>query len=186
MDLDTLYSKYDKDESFKHLRLPGIQLVRGEGALFPGGVMFVGEAPGMHENTTGRPFVGVAGSVLNRMLDHIGCPRHLVYLTNLLKYRPMNPENRDPTPYEVGQSVPYLTQEINLVNPKIIVPLGRHATRVFFPGVSVRNVRGKVNKRNGRLVIPTYHPAYIAYNSDKEEVLKAQFETIRDVILKGA
>lgn len=176
---------YDGDPKFEHMRIRrfDIRLVPGRGSLDPYGVMFVGEAPGENENRTGTPFIGAAGKIWEELLESIlKLKRSDVYITNVVKYRPMNPENRDPTPYEIHSSLPYLTQEINLLQPKVIVPLGRIATRAFYPGVQAKMLRGKVLSRNGRLVIPTYHPAAITYNRNLKPALITQFEEIASVI----
>lgn len=186
--IDDVYWDYEKDPHFERMRLqvPGINLVPGQGPV-PCQLMIIGEAPGGEENDKKKPFVGIAGQTLNEMLDMIDIPREYWFVTNIVKYRPMHPPNRNPTAYEISASLPYLTREVNIVNPTIIVPVGRIATQVFYPGIDPKHLRGKVHKRKGRLIIPTYHPAAVSYPGATHirKTLTQQFELIRDVILQG-
>jgi DNA polymerase len=144
--------------------------------------MFIGEAPGANENTQQIPFVGKAGEIWEQLLDSIDLKRQDVYITNVVKYQPMRPTNRDPSPYEVSNSLPYLTEEVNLVNPKVIVPMGRFATRAFYPDKDASHTRGKVLERRGRYVAPIYHPAAAGYNEVLLPKLEKQFRTIRRLL----
>lgn len=120
-------------------------------------LMFIGEGPGFHEDRQGRPFVGPAGQFLDGLLASIGTNRRQVFIANMIKCRP--PENRDPMPHEISACQKYLERQIELVNPKLIVTLGRFSLGYFFPGESISRARGRVREKNGRRVYPVMHPA---------------------------
>jgi uracil-DNA glycosylase family 4 len=121
-------------------------------------LMFVGEAPGFHEDRLGKPFVGAAGKLLDAMLAGIGLDRSKCVICNVLKCRP--PGNRDPQPDEIESCSPYLRAQIELISPKVIVTLGNFATRYILQRqVSISRVRGGVFSAFGAKVIPTFHPA---------------------------
>ena len=123
-------------------------------------LMFIGEGPGYHEDLQGEPFVGAAGQLLNRMLAEIGIDRGDVYIANVILCRP--PGNRDPLPDEIEACTPWLLEKLELIDPRIIVTLGNFATR-FILGrpVSISRVRGERFTWEGRIVIPTFHPAAV-------------------------
>jgi uracil-DNA glycosylase family 4 len=131
--------------------------------MVPGGgsataeVMFVGEAPGATEDALGRPFVGRAGQLLDELLGAAGLERAGVYITNVVKARP--PGNRDPRADEVAHHMPWLEAELALVQPRLVVPLGRHALAHFAPGVKISDAHGTVRTERGRTLFPLYHPA---------------------------
>ncbi len=142
------------------------QVVFGEGDP-DARLMFVGEAPGADEDRLGRPFVGKAGQLLNRILEAAGIPRESVYITNVVKCRP--PGNRTPLPDEIKTcSNLWLLPEIELVKPQIIVPLGSVAAQ-FFLGkkVPITRARGQWFEWNGILVFPMFHPAYLLRNPSR-------------------
>jgi uracil-DNA glycosylase len=120
-------------------------------------IMFIGEAPGWHENQQGKPFVGPAGQLLDELLASINLKRAGVFITNVIKCRP--PENRDPLPEEIAACAPYLEQQIALIKPKVIVTLGRYSMAKFFGGESISRIHGQPRKIEGVLVFPMYHPA---------------------------
>ncbi|HZA61046.1 MAG TPA: uracil-DNA glycosylase [Actinomycetota bacterium] len=121
-------------------------------------LMFIGEGPGYHEDVQGLPFVGAAGQLLNRLLSEIGLRREDVYIANVVKCRP--PGNRDPLPDEIESCTPYLMAQIELIDPRVIVTLGNFATRFILDRpVAISRVRGQKQVWNGRIVIPTFHPA---------------------------
>jgi uracil-DNA glycosylase family 4 len=120
-------------------------------------VMLVGEAPGRQEDETGRPFVGAAGRFLDRLLEKAGLARDEVFITNVLKARP--PGNRSPKPPEIAHSRPWLDRQVELVDPLLVVALGRHALGVFLPGRKITEARGKLALAGGRAVFPTLHPS---------------------------
>lgn len=132
--------------------------------------MFVGEAPGADEDAQGEPFVGRAGQLLNAMLFAMGLKREEVYIANVLKCRP--PGNRDPQPGEVEQCEPYLIRQIELIGPKLIVALGRHAAHSLLKTeLPLANLRGQRQSYHGTPLIVTYHPAYLLRNpADKRKV----------------
>ena len=116
------------------------QLVLGDGNP-DADIVFIGEAPGKKEDETGTPFVGASGKFLNEMLASINLDRQDVYITNIVKYRP--PNNRDPKPEEKKAFLPYLLAQIAVIEPKVIIPLGRHSMNVFLPGAKISEVHGK-------------------------------------------
>jgi DNA polymerase len=125
-------------------------------------LMFIGEAPGFHEDRQGEPFVGAAGQLLNRLLSEIGVPREDVYINNVILCRP--PGNRDPLPDELEACKPWLDERIALIDPVVIVTLGNWATRYILGSqVSISRVRGQRFPWNGRTVIPTFHPAAVLH-----------------------
>lgn len=132
-------------------------------------VMFIGEAPGENEAIQGKPFVGRAGKLLTLGLNKLGLPRESVYITNVCKHRPAN--NRTPTPLEQSIcSTKFLAKELQIVDPKVIVPLGNPAMRFFLgAGQSISRTRGKWYQYDGRLVLPMFHPAYVLRNPDRSE-----------------
>lgn len=156
-------------------------------------IMFIGEAPGQREDEQGRPFVGPAGKFLDELLGSIGLKREDVYITNVVKYRP--PNNRDPTPEEKEQCMPWLKQEIALVNPRVIVPLGRHALGHFFTKLSISDAHGKPHTLRpvrtdfgpgGRAqgdtppmtVFPIYHPAAALHQGALRQALFDDFQAL--------
>ncbi len=147
-----------KNEILEDRLLPllGGNLVFGEGSP-EAEVMFIGEAPGYYEDLQGRPFVGRAGKLLDTLLEEIGWKRANVYITNIVKRRP--PENRDPLPDEVAAYRPYLTKQIDIIDPKLIVPLGRFSMNLFLPDAKISRDQGKVFKKGARIIMPVYHPA---------------------------
>ncbi len=134
-------------------------------------VMFVGEGPGFDEDRQGLPFVGRSGRFLNENLERIGIRREDVYITNIVKCRP--PNNRDPEPNEIAACSDYLTRQLDLINPRIIVTLGRHSMGRWLPGASITKVHGqRKNIGRGRVLLPMFHPAAALRN----EEWRAQFE----------
>lgn len=140
----------------KSLPLRESNLVFGEGNI-DCEVMFVGEAPGFHENEKRRPFVGRGGQLLTKQIEAIGWRREKVYITNIVKRRP--PENRDPLPEEIEAYKPYLTKQIEIINPKVIVPLGRFSMNYFLPEAKITRDQGQVFKLGEMLIVPMFHPA---------------------------
>lgn len=138
------------------LKKTATNLVFGEGNP-DSKVVFIGEAPGFHEDKLGRPFVGVAGRLLDKLLLANNLKRSEVYITNMVKYRP--PENRDPLPSELEKFGPYLDQQLEIINPQVIVTLGRFSMTKFLPGEKIGQVHGKPVRKFGRIILPLYHPA---------------------------
>ena len=142
-------------------------------------IMFKGEAPGQKEDELRRPFVGAAGKFLDELLASIGLKREEVYISNVVKYRP--PDNRDPTDEEKEQCMPWLQLEIRIVQPKIIVPLGRHALGHFFPKLGITHGHGKPQKMNESLtVFPIYHPAAALHNGGLRQTLLDDFAALKE------
>jgi len=147
------------------------------------GVMFVGEAPGADEDAQGVPFVGRAGQFLTRIIEKgMGVDRSEVYIANVLKCRP--PENRDPKVEEKGLCTAWLDRQIELVNPRVIVPLGRHAA-VHLTGkdLSMGRLRGQVHRVGGRPIVPTYHPSYLIRQEGSESYVRTKKLVWEDVQL---
>jgi DNA polymerase len=141
-------------------------------------IMFIGEAPGQKEDELGRPFVGAAGNFLDELLKSINLERKDVYISNVVKFRP--PENRDPTPEEKEQCMPWLMLEMALIKPKIVVPLGRHALGHFLNKISISDAHGKAHKLNdGMWIFPIYHPAAALHNGGLRQALYDDFSALK-------
>lgn len=151
------------------------QLVMGDGNP-EANVVFIGEAPGKNEDLQGTPFVGAAGKFLNEMLASIDLQRSDVYITNIVKYRP--PNNRDPYPAEIEAFKPFLEWQLDIISPKLIVFLGRHAMNVFLPDQRIGQVHGKALRKNGKVYMPLYHPAAALYNGGMRTTLLEDFGRI--------
>ncbi len=144
------------------------QLVPGDGAA-DARVMFIGEAPGASEDKQGRPFVGRAGKLLDELLAEAGLTRGDVYVTNVVKARP--PGNRDPKAPEVAHHMPWLEQELGLVRPEVVVPLGRHALAHFTDGVKISDVHGTLIVERDRAIFPWFHPSAALHRQPLREVV---------------
>jgi uracil-DNA glycosylase len=139
-------------------------------------LMFIGEAPGFHEDRQGEPFVGAAGQLLNRLLGEIGLAREDVYIANVLRCRP--PGNRDPEPDEIEACTPWLVETISLIQPRLIVTLGNFATKyVLQTRQGITRTRGQVHAWHGRTVIPTFHPAAILHGGGERS---RQFQDMQE------
>ncbi len=158
--------------------------VPGEGSL-DAKIMFIGEAPGYWEDVKGKPFVGAAGKLLDKLLAGIGLSREEVFIGNILKCRP--PGNRDPQPEEVRACTPYLDRQIRIIRPKIIVTLGRYASAYIFSkaGISfsgISKVHGKIYHADvldlDVTLIPMYHPAVALYNAKLKSALEEDFRIL--------
>lgn len=168
------------------LKKTALRAVPGTGSA-SARILFVGEAPGKKEDETGEPFVGAAGKFLNEMLASIGLNRSDIYITNVVKYRP--PENRDPLPEEVAACWPWLRAQIELIDPAIIVLLGRHALERFVPGKRISSEHGQAFRRTvpdlGTYVFfALYHPAAALYNGSMRETLLKDFAKIPKILKK--
>lgn len=142
-------------------------------------LLFIGEAPGKKEDELGMPFMGAAGKLLTTLLDSINMTREDVYITNIVKYRP--PENRDPTSEEKKQCAPWLQQEIDCINPAILVPLGRHALQYFVPKAVIGEVHGTaIPLQKNRWLFPLYHPAAAMYNGSLRQTLFSDAKALQD------
>ncbi|MGD9577659.1 MAG: uracil-DNA glycosylase family protein [Syntrophorhabdus sp.] len=146
-------------------------------------VMFIGEAPGVDEDIQGRPFVGRAGKLLDQLFEHIGLRREDVYICNVLKCRP--PNNRDPEESEIIACKDYLFSQIELIKPKIICTLGRHAYNTLMNvDERITKVRGIVKAFKGITLLPTYHPSFLLRNQDKIKEAWEDMEHLKQ-LLKG-
>ena len=143
-------------------------------------LMFIGEGPGFHEDRQGRPFVGPAGQLLEGLLASIGTNRDGVFIANMVKCRP--PDNRDPEPSEISACSKYLERQIELVNPKLIVTLGRFSLGRFFPGESVTRARGKLRHKDGRHIFPVLHPAAALRRPELRKTLVEDFRAIAGIL----
>ncbi len=145
-------------------------------------VMFIGEGPGFWEDKQGRPFVGQAGKLLDKLLELIKLPRKEVFIGNVIKHRP--PENRDPLPEEIEACAPFLDQQIAIIDPRIIVTLGRFSLNKFFPGEYISRIHGQARvidfAGKKRIVIPMYHPAAALRSSIIMEEVKKDFQKIEN------
>ena len=163
-------------------------VVPGEGSE-DADILFIGEAPGWHEDQQGRPFVGPAGHFLDELLRSIGLTRDDVYIANVIKCRP--PTNRDPLPSEMIACRKWLDRQIELIRPKMIVTLGRYSLAQFFPGSSIGKVHGTARKKDGIIHFAMYHPAAALHQQSlrqtiQEDMLKiprllAQAEEVEEV-----
>ena len=154
-------------------------VVPGEGPQNPK-IMFIGEGPGFHEDRQGRPFVGPAGKFLEELLAAIDMERQDVYITNIIKCRP--PGNRDPLPEEVESCRPWLDEQINLLDPDLIVTLGRHSMARFFPGEAIGKMHGTARSIDGRLVFAMYHPAAALHQQRLRDTLIEDMKKIPGVL----
>jgi uracil-DNA glycosylase len=149
--------------------------VPGEGD-YGAEVMFIGEGPGYHEDRQGRPFVGNAGQFLNELLGLAGLSRRDVFIANVVKCRP--PNNRDPNPDEMSACAPYLDRQIALVNPRIIVTLGRYSMARFFPGERISQIHGRARVIDGRMCVAMYHPAAGLHQASLADVIRSDFRKL--------
>jgi DNA polymerase len=154
-------------------------LVPGEGSA-TAKVMLVGEAPGAREDESGRPFVGGAGRLLDRLLEEAGLERGDVFITNVVKARP--PGNRDPKADEVAHHLPWLEAQLDVIRPTLLVPLGRHALARFAPDVKITQTHGQVIERDGRTLFPMFHPAAALRNPRLRETLHEDARALRDAL----
>ncbi|MGB8982337.1 MAG: uracil-DNA glycosylase [Anaerolineales bacterium] len=144
-------------------------------------IMFIGEGPGFHENEQGRPFVGAAGKFLDQLLEQAGVTRADVWITNVVKCRP--PGNRDPLPEEVETCTSnYLQHQIRIVDPSIIVTLGRFSMSLFFKGAKITQVHGQMRKVADRFVIAMYHPAAALHQMSLKPAIMADFAKLPDLL----
>ncbi len=168
----------------------GYRVVFGEGDP-QAQVMFIGEAPGRQEALAGRPFVGAAGKVLDSLLKSVGLDRGKVYITNVLKDRP--PDNRDPRREEIALYIPFLRRQIEIIQPRVIVTLGRFAMEFIFEEFDMPQQGGSISELHGQsleakaaygsiIVLPLFHPAVTFYRREQKEVLKKDFLALREAL----
>lgn len=164
------------------------QLVMGDGNV-NADIVLIGEAPGKSEDEQGIPFIGASGRFLNDMLAAANMQRSDVYITNIVKYRP--PNNRDPTNEEKQEFWPYLASQLEIINPKVIVTLGRHSMEFFLPDARIGDIHGSAvkkevsyhdNTQHEWLIVPLYHPAAALYNGSLRQTLIDDFVKIPRLI----
>jgi DNA polymerase len=153
--------------------------VPGEGPA-DADIILVGEAPGFNEDKQGRPFVGAAGRFLEELLGIAGLKRTDVFITNIVKHRP--PNNRDPLPAELNACFPYLARQIELIDPRLIVTLGRHSLATFFPGSLISRAHGTVREKEGRYYFHMYHPAAALHQDRLRQTLTDDMTKLAEFI----
>ena len=165
-------------------------LHRGRTRAVPGegpedaGIMFIGEAPGFHEDQQGRPFVGAAGRFLEELLESIGLKREDVFITNVIKCRP--PGNRDPLPEEIEACRPYLDRQIELLQPQLVVTLGRFSMARAFPKARISRIHGQPRKVGGVIYYPMYHPAAALHQPGLRRTVVEDMRRIPELIERAA
>ena len=181
--LDELRQTIIDHDVCPELAAQATQLVMGDGNP-DADIVFIGEAPGKNEDEQGLPFVGAAGKFLNEMLAAAGMTRGDVYITNIVKYRP--PNNRDPLPEEKKAFWPYLLEQLQIIEPKIVVTLGRHSMEYFLPGQYISKIHGQPKRiqLDGHkiVIIPLYHPAAALYNGSMRQTLIDDFMRMPEII----
>jgi len=173
--LDEIENKILANNVTPELASSATQLVFGSGNP-DAQIVIIGEAPGKKEDLLGQPFVGAAGKFLDEMLGTIGFERKDIYITNIVKYRP--PNNRDPLPDEKSAFMPYLESQLEVIQPKLIITLGRHSLNCFLPDLIISKVHGQLQKFNERFLLPLYHPAAALYNGGLRQTLIEDFRQI--------
>jgi len=180
MTLDLLRSSLVDCQRCKLAKLGRTQVVFGTGNP-NASIMFVGEAPGFYEDRQGEPFVGAAGKLLNELLTSAGLSRSQVYIANVIKCRP--PNNRDPEPDEVDTCKPFLMQQIDTINPKVICTLGNWATRTLLGrNVGITKVRGHAIRHEQYILFPLLHPAAALHQGNLREPLVEDFQKLKEFL----
>ena len=181
--LTALHNKILQDTVCPELAAQATQLVMGDGNP-DADIVLIGEAPGKKEDEQGVPFVGAAGKFLNEMLASAGMNREDVYITNIVKYRP--PNNRDPSPEEKKAFWPYLLKQLQIIEPKIVVTLGRHSMEYFLPGQYISKIHGQPKRiqlgDHEIVIVPLYHPAAALYNGSMRQTLIDDFMRMPEII----
>jgi DNA polymerase len=158
------------------------KVVPGEGPE-DADLLFIGEAPGWHEDQQGRPFVGPAGEFLNQLLASIGLSREQVYIANVIKCRP--PQNRDPLPSEIQACYKWLDRQIEIIRPKMIVTLGRYSMARYFPNESISKIHGKAWKQGDVICYPMHHPAAALHQGSLCKIIEADMLRIPQILAQG-
>jgi len=181
--LDHLAREIIEKNICPELKAQATQLVMGDGNA-NADIVFIGEAPGKNEDIQGKPFVGAAGKFLNEMLAQAGMERGDVYITNIVKYRP--PNNRDPLPEEKAAFWPYLLKQLHIIQPKVVITLGRHSMEYFLPGMKIGQVHGEPKRiafgDHKIVIMPLFHPAAALYNGSLRQTLIDDFLKVPEVI----
>ena len=177
--LGELYNEIESCKLCDGLATTRNKVVPGEGAD-TAKIVFIGEAPGFHENQQGRPFVGQAGQFLDQLLSSIGLKRDDVYICNVIKCRP--PENRDPLPAEIANCQRWLDRQLELISPQMIVTLGRFSLAKFFPGETIGKIHGKERNRDGVVYFPMYHPAAALHQQSLRQTIEGDMLKIPSIL----
>jgi len=165
---------------------PNCELARWRTQTVPGSgpvsaeIMLIGEAPGAREDEQGLPFIGPAGKFLDELLASVNLSRETVYIANVVKCRP--PDNRDPHPDEIAACQPFLDRQIELIDPKLIVTLGRFSMARWFSGTTISRVHGQPKQVDGRYVIPMYHPAAALHRGSLRAEIMADFAQLPELL----
>lgn len=189
--LDAIKQRIIDNKIAPELAATATQLVFGDGNA-DADIVFIGEAPGKNEDIQGLPFVGAAGKFLYEMLQTIDLERKDIYITNIVKYRP--PDNRDPLPEEKKAFLPYLQSQLEVIQPKVVVTLGRHSMNCFLPDLQISKVHGEPKRVRLSLkdeadvlevvILPLYHPAAALYNPGQRQTLFDDFALIPTILNK--
>lgn len=158
------------------------QAVPGEGNP-DAKIMFIGEAPGYYEDLQGRPFVGQAGQLLDKLIVLAGLSRRQVFITNIIKHRP--PDNRDPKDEEISACADWLNMQIEIINPQIIVTLGRFSMLKFVQGQSISKVHGLLFRADDRIIVPMYHPAAALRSTSVMRQIRQDFINLPNITNRG-
>lgn len=178
--LDQITADIIKDNICPDLAKTATNIVPGEGNP-DADIVLIGEAPGKNEDLTGRPFVGAAGRFLNELLAMAGLKREDVFITSIVKYRP--PNNRDPRPAEKDASWPYLQRQLEVIQPKLVVTLGRHSMGYFVPGATIGQAHGRVVKGDKWDILPVYHPAAALYSGATRQLVIEDFMKLKKIVM---
>ncbi len=178
---ELLRALQEEIENDMSLQLQESNLVFGEGDINCA-VMFIGEAPGFHEDQQKRPFVGRSGQLLTKLIQAVGWKREDVYITNIVKRRP--PDNRDPLPEEIEAYKPYLARQIEIINPKIIATLGRFSMNYFLPTAKITRDQGKLFRLDTRFLVPLFHPAAALRSTGTLLALTKSFHKLPKILEK--
>lgn len=184
-ELDALKQSIISNNICPDLAKTATNLVMGDGNI-DADIVFIGEAPGKNEDEQGLPFVGAAGKFLNEMLAAAGMDRSDVFITNIVKYRP--PNNRDPLPEEKKAFWPYLLKQLQIIEPKVVITLGRHSMEYFLPDMKIGQIHGEAKRiqfgDHKIVIVPLYHPAAALYNGSMRQTLIDDFLRVPKVIEK--
>lgn len=184
-DLQAIADEILEKDVCPELRKGATQLVFADGNP-EAEIVFIGEAPGKNEDEQGKPFVGAAGKFLNEMLESIGMKREDIYITNIVKYRP--PNNRDPEPEEKKAFWPYLVRQLDVIQPKLVVTLGRHSMEYFLPNQKISAIHGEPKRitfgEKKQVIMPLFHPAAALYNGGMRQTLIDDFSRIPLILEK--
>jgi DNA polymerase len=171
-------------------RCKGCELARHRTKVVPGEgpdnsrLLFIGEAPGWYEDQSGRPFVGPAGQYLDQLLALINLKRNQVYIANVIKCRP--PENRDPLPGEIQACSKWLERQLEVLQPKVIVTLGRYSMAKYFPGESISKVHGRARRAGSHVCFAMYHPAAALHQGSLRKVIEADILKLPGVLAEAS